>query len=42
MTGGRNMSMSYYGITEDGSPNPDTYMDAEILLRSPTASKAEP
>ena len=34
MTGGRNVSLSYYGINEDGSPNPDTYMDAEILLRA--------
>ena len=33
MTGGRNVSLSYYGINADGSPNPDTYMDAEILLR---------
>ena len=33
MTGGRNISLSYYGIRADGSPNPDTYMDAEILLR---------
>jgi phosphatidylserine/phosphatidylglycerophosphate/cardiolipin synthase-like enzyme len=34
MTGGRNVSLSYYGINADGSPNPDTYMDAEILLRT--------
>ena len=34
MTGGRNVSLSYYGITADGSPNPDTYMDAEIILRA--------
>jgi cardiolipin synthase C len=34
MTGGRNVSLSYYGINADGSPNPDTYMDAEILLRA--------
>ncbi|RLA46366.1 MAG: phospholipase [Gammaproteobacteria bacterium] len=34
MTGGRNISLSYYGIKADGSPNPDTYMDAEILLRT--------
>ena len=33
MTGGRNISLSYYGFAEDGSPNPDTYLDAEILLR---------
>lgn len=34
MTGGRNISLAYYGINADGSPNPDTYTDAEILLRS--------
>ena len=43
MTGGRNISLSYYGIMADGSPNPDTYMDAEILLRTkrPWASGEE-
>jgi phosphatidylserine/phosphatidylglycerophosphate/cardiolipin synthase-like enzyme len=34
ITGGRNISLAYYGILADGSPNPDTYNDAEILLRS--------
>lgn len=34
MTGGRNISLSYYGINADGTPNRDTYMDAEILVRS--------
>jgi phosphatidylserine/phosphatidylglycerophosphate/cardiolipin synthase-like enzyme len=34
MTGGRNVSVDYYGITEDGSRNPDTYLDLEIILRS--------
>jgi phosphatidylserine/phosphatidylglycerophosphate/cardiolipin synthase-like enzyme len=33
MTGGRNISLSYYGILPDGSPNPGTYKDAEIFLR---------
>jgi hypothetical protein len=33
ITGGRNISLAYYGILADGSPNPDTYNDAEILLR---------
>ena len=33
MTGGRNISLAYYGILADGSPNPDTYRDAEIFLR---------
>ena len=34
MTGGRNISVDYYGISKDGSRNPDTYLDLEILLRS--------
>lgn len=38
MTGGRNISLSYYGINADGSPNPDTYMDAEILVRAGKSS----
>jgi phosphatidylserine/phosphatidylglycerophosphate/cardiolipin synthase-like enzyme len=38
ITGGRNISLSYYGINADGSPNPDTYMDAEILLRTGESS----
>ena len=33
MTGGRNVSLAYYGILPDGSHNPDTYRDAELLLR---------
>lgn len=32
MTGGRNISLDYYGIMPDGSPNEDTYKDAEIFL----------
>ena len=39
MTGGRNISLSYYGINEDGSPKADTYMDAEILIRAPLDSE---
>ncbi len=34
MTGGRNISLAYYGIMPDGSPNPDTYKDAEIFLNA--------
>jgi phosphatidylserine/phosphatidylglycerophosphate/cardiolipin synthase-like enzyme len=34
MTGGRNISLAYYGIKSDGSPDPDTYMDAEVLVRT--------
>ena len=33
MTGGRNISLAYYGILPDGSYNPDTYRDAELFLR---------
>ncbi|MFW2403996.1 MAG: phospholipase D-like domain-containing protein [Gammaproteobacteria bacterium] len=33
ITGGRNVSLDYYGFLEDGSPNPHSYRDAEILLR---------
>ena len=36
MTGGRNISLSYYGLHEDGSQDPTAYKDMEILLR-PTA-----
>ncbi|PLW67171.1 phospholipase D-like domain-containing protein [Pseudohalioglobus lutimaris] len=35
MTGGRNISLSYYGLREDGSRDPSAYKDLEILLRSP-------
>jgi putative cardiolipin synthase len=41
MTGGRNISLSYYGIHADGSPNPDSYMDAEILMREERTSSQE-
>lgn len=34
MTGGRNISLSYYGLNADGSPDPSAYLDLEILLRS--------
>ncbi|HEB92534.1 MAG TPA: phospholipase [Gammaproteobacteria bacterium] len=34
MTGGRNISVDYYGINDDGTQNEDTYKDIEILLRS--------
>ncbi|WP_428355049.1 phospholipase D-like domain-containing protein [Methyloprofundus sp.] len=33
MTGGRNISVAYYGINEDGSPDPTAYQDLEIVLR---------
>jgi len=34
MTGGRNVSLDYYGINEDGSEDPTAYRDLEILLRA--------
>ena len=40
LTGGRNISLSYFGIMADGNPDPDTYMDAELLLR-PVAGQAD-
>jgi len=33
MTGGRNISLDYYGLTQDGSIDPNTFKDLEILLR---------
>jgi putative cardiolipin synthase len=33
MTGGRNVSLDYYGIREDGSEDPTAFRDLEILLR---------
>jgi len=33
MTGGRNISLDYYGINADGSPDPSAFRDLEILLR---------
>ncbi|UCH46559.1 MAG: phospholipase [Betaproteobacteria bacterium] len=39
MTGGRNISLAYYGILSDGSHNPDTYRDAEIFIRGGTSNE---
>ena len=33
MTGGRNISLAYYGIHADGSPDPTAYRDLEMILR---------
>ena len=33
MTGGRNISLDYYGINQDGSEDLDTFRDLEILIR---------
>jgi len=41
MTGGRNISLSYYGILPGGSHNPETYRDAEIFLRGGEGSMSE-
>lgn len=40
MTGGRNISVSYYGINKDGSPDPSAYQDLELILR-PNKNNAE-
>ena len=34
ITGGRNISEDYYGIRSDGTPDPDPFRDAELLVRS--------
>jgi len=34
ITGGRNISLSYYGIKADGSEDPAAYRDLEMLLKS--------
>ncbi len=41
MTGGRNISLDYYGITPDGHPDPATFRDLEILLRANPDSPIE-
>jgi phosphatidylserine/phosphatidylglycerophosphate/cardiolipin synthase-like enzyme len=33
MTGGRNVSLAYYGIKADGSADPSAYLDLELMLR---------
>lgn len=38
ITGGRNISMDYFGILEDGSFNPHSYSDADLLVREPKAA----
>jgi len=34
MTGGRNISLSYYGVNADGSEHTGTYQDLEVLIKS--------
>ena len=41
ITGGRNISLDYYGIKEDGSPDPSAFRDLEILLRPQPDQAAE-
>jgi putative cardiolipin synthase len=41
MTGGRNISLDYYGINEDGSEDLDTFRDLEILIREGKDSSEE-
>jgi len=33
MTGGRNISLDYYGINEDGTADPEAFRDSEILIK---------
>lgn len=33
MTGGRNISLAYYGFKEDGTRDPTTFLDMELLLK---------
>jgi putative cardiolipin synthase len=35
ITGGRNISLDYYGLKEDGTKDPDAFKDMEILLKPP-------
>ena len=41
MTGGRNISLDYYGINEDGSEDPTAFRDLEILVRATPSAKKE-
>jgi phosphatidylserine/phosphatidylglycerophosphate/cardiolipin synthase-like enzyme len=41
ITGGRNISEDYYGIRGDGTPDPDPFRDAEILIRSAAGAVEE-
>jgi phosphatidylserine/phosphatidylglycerophosphate/cardiolipin synthase-like enzyme len=41
MTGGRNISLDYYGIKEDGSKDPTAFRDLEILLRANKTNNSE-
>jgi phosphatidylserine/phosphatidylglycerophosphate/cardiolipin synthase-like enzyme len=41
ITGGRNISEDYYGIRGDGTPDPDPFRDAELLIRSAVGAEEE-
>ncbi len=41
ITGGRNLSVSYYGINVDGTPDPTAYQDLELILRPSKKGKRE-
>ncbi len=41
ITGGRNISLDYYGIKEDGSQDPTAFRDLEILVRANQAAEGE-
>jgi putative cardiolipin synthase len=41
ITGGRNISEDYYGIRADGTPDPDPFRDAELLIRSASVAVDE-
>ncbi|MBE9538888.1 MAG: phospholipase [Proteobacteria bacterium] len=41
MTGGRNISLAYYGLHADGTIDPTAYKDMEILLRPDTTVEQE-
>ncbi|MFT5519541.1 MAG: putative cardiolipin synthase [Enterobacterales bacterium] len=41
MTGGRNISLDYYGITADGQPDHSAFKDMEIILKAGSESMLE-
>jgi phosphatidylserine/phosphatidylglycerophosphate/cardiolipin synthase-like enzyme len=41
MTGGRNVSLDYYGIKADGTPDPTAYQDMELILRPVPGAASE-
>ncbi len=41
MTGGRNISLDYYGLKADGTEDPDAFKDMEILLKPDQSESKE-